>query len=238
MSIEKNFQEPIIGNPNEIEDSSESELYKSSKNNIDVIYEKYSNPEERVAEIIRLLDPFFKHIDKKILSEDRITEIRNNIETCSLAKDKNEFIEKMMKTLKPFFDIKEKNADKFEETIAKTMNEIGGFTEINRLLSYGKYKSIIHIHAPAGKTVDNKSELYRKGMKKLADIVKNDPEVKEITATSNLVAEHQRLFKKIGFKIEDVTDEFKREHFPREKREIKKASISREDFLNIFLKSN
>ena len=214
----------------------ESDLYKRTRTGMNVLCEQYDDPKERTAEILRKVEPFFWHIDKKILPEDRVKELQNSLDACSLIQDKNEHLETVMKTLKPILELKEEHADKFEDAQAKAMNEACGFTEINRLLSYGKYKSTIHIHAPAGETVSNKLGLYRDAMKKLADIINSDPEVQEITATSYLVAKHPGLFTRFGFKVEDITDEFRQEHFAGEEREIKRASISREEFLNKFLK--
>jgi len=133
-------------------------------------------------------------------------------------------------------DIRELHADKFEEAQARYMNESGGFTEINRLLSYEKSGSVIYIHAPAGKTVDNKITLYREGMRRLAEIVEKDPEVEKITTISYLVAEHPGLFTTIGFEVGEVSDEIRQQNFVSEEHGIKRAEISREKFLKRFLK--
>ncbi len=215
----------------------ESDFYKRVKNGVKALCEEYDNPEERIDKIMEKLTPFFKNIDKNILNDNQIEQIKQNIEATSLIKNKDEFLEILMKALKPIIDLKEKTPDKFEEAEAKAMNEASGFTEINRLLSYGKYKSTIHIHAPAGETVSGKLGLYREGMAKLAEIVNNDPDVQTITATSYLVAEHPGLFTRMGFKVEDISDELRERNFKGETRKIKKAWISREEFLRRFLKS-
>jgi len=213
----------------------ESKIYKRARADLGVICEEFEDPRERLSEIMKKIEPFFQYIDKKILSNEKIEEIRNNLGSCSSVQDKEEFLNLAMKALKPAIDVRKAHADEFEEAQAKAMNEAGGFTEINRLLSYGKSGPIIHIHAPAGETVGKKLTLYREGMRKLAEIISDDPEVQKITATSLLVAQHPGLFAKAGFKIEEVAEDFKNEHFAGEEREIKMATINRE-FLQRFLK--
>lgn len=214
----------------------ESDLYKRARAQFSSFFDEFSDPNERINAIIKRIEPFFQHIDKKILPEEKADEIKNALLACENISDKQQFLDEIMEALKPALEIREAHSDKFEEAQARAMNESGGFTEINRLLSYGKHKHIIHIHAPAGETVGNKISLYRDGMKKLAEIVNNDPEIKEITATSYLVASHPGLFTRAGFKVEDVSDEFRQEHFAGEEREIKIAKIDREEFLRRFLK--
>lgn len=214
----------------------ESDLYKRARAQFSSFFDEFSDPNERISAIIKRIEPFFQHIDKKILPEEKADEIKNALLACENISDKQQFLDGIMEALKPALEIREAHADKFEEAQARAMNESGGFTEINRLLSYGKSGPIIHIHAPAGESVGNKISLYRDGMKKLAEIVNNDPEIKEITATSYLVASHPGLFTRAGFKVEDVSDEFRQEHFAGEEREIKIAKIDREEFLRRFLK--
>lgn len=112
------------------------------------------------------MELFFKHIDKKILPEEKINEIKTALLTYKNTSEKQQFLDEIMKALKPVLDLREANADKFEEAQARAMNESGGFIEINRLLSYGKSGPIIHIHAPAGETINNKITLYREGKSK------------------------------------------------------------------------
>lgn len=236
--IPKNSKKATIESPRKQEEyeEGESELYKQVRVGLGTICDKFEKPEERIAEIMKKVEPFFKHIDKNILSEEKIEEIRKNLDACIFIKDKKESLDVIMKALKPAIDVKRDNAYKYEEAQYRAMNESNDFIEINRLLSYGKSGPTIHIHAPAGRTVDNKITLYREGMKRLAEIINNDPEIKEVTATSPLVAEHQGLFTRSGFSIEDVPEEAKKEHFSGEEREIKAAIIDREKFLEKFLR--
>lgn len=69
----------------------------------------------------------------------------------------------------------------------------------------------------------------------MAKIVAEDPEIQWIEETSFIVAEHPGLFTRDNFTISEVSQEFKQKHFPGETREIKKASLGREEFLKRFL---
>lgn len=237
-SSEKNSDpDKVIKEQEAPEQQQEPDVYEQARMQITTLCEEHEDPKEILKVIMKKVDPFFQHIDKKILPEEKIEEIKENLEACALVQNKDEFIRLTTEALKPMLDIREEYTPGFEDAQAKAMNETGGFIEINRLLSYGQHGAIVHIHAPAGKTVENKIGLYRNGMTKLAEIVNNDPEIKEIIATSYIVDQHPGLFTRFGFKIEDVTEEFKRKYFAGEKRKIKKASINREDFLEKFLKT-
>lgn len=218
------------------EDREQSDLHKRARRQFANIFDKLNDPNERMTEILERVEPFFQYIDKTVFSEEKADEVRASLSACKDISDKEQFLDKVMEVLEPFLKIREIYPDKFEEAQARAMNQSGGFTEINRLLSYGKSGPVVHIHAPAGMSVGNKITLYREGLRKLAEVVNNDPEIKEINATSFLVADHQSLFRRAGFNIEDVSDEFRREHFNGEEREIKMAKIDREEFLKRFLK--
>ena len=214
------------------------DFYKRVRSQFESYYNGSTDPNERTKAIIERIDPFLQYMDRSVLSEDTVDEIKMKLQECGKIDDKSRFLDAVMVVLRPILNLREMHKKQFEDAQARAMNESGGFIEINRVLSYGKSGPIIHFHAPAGETVDNKLTLYRSGMKRLAEIVNEDPSVKEIIATSPLVAEHERLFSRAGFTLEEVSEEFKEEHFPGEERDVKKAWISREDFLKRFLKED
>jgi len=221
---------------NSIETGPESELYKRIRVQFGHIFDEFSEPEERIGAIKKVIEEFFRNFDKEILSEKKAEETINNLQACGDIPEKELFLDAVMKALGPVLKIRESHADKFEEAQARAMNESGGFVEINRLLSYEKIGSEIQLHAPAGRTVGNKLGLYREGMRKLAEIVEKDPEVEKITAMSHLVAKHPGLFTAVGFGVYEISDEIRQKHFIHEDREIKVAEIDREKFLKRFLK--
>ncbi|MEK7648383.1 MAG: hypothetical protein AAB400_00505 [Patescibacteria group bacterium] len=218
------------------ESAKEDPFLKQAQVGISAICDQFNNSEDRVKEIINKLDPFFEWVDKSLLSKGQISEIKRSLLQCAAIHNKKKFLGAVITVLQPAMEIRKAHAAEFEEAHAKAMNESEGFTEINRLLSYGKSSDLIHIHASLGKTVENKLSLYRSGLRKLAEIIDRDPDIRRITATSPLVAQHPGLFTIAGFAVEDISDDVRMLHFKNEKQEIKRASISREDFLKKFLK--
>ncbi|EKD33318.1 MAG: hypothetical protein ACD_76C00045G0004 [uncultured bacterium] len=214
----------------------ETGINKRARADLVAIYDKHADPNERIAEIIKNVERFHSYIDKEIFSVEKIEDIRKALMACTGIQDKEQFIDEIMKILKPAIDIREVYADKFEEAQAKVMNEEGGFTELNRLVSYGKSGPTIHIHHVPGETVQNKRSLYLDAMRKLAVIVSEDPGVQQIVATSWIVAKNPSIFTMSGFNVEDVSHEVRQAHFAGEKREIKTATMNREEFLKRFLK--
>lgn len=212
------------------------EIYAGARTQFEFIFDHFSDPGERMSEISERLNPFLKHISEDVFPKEKIKEVLEALEKCLIIQEKELFLNEIMKALQPILDLHESHLAKFEEARAHAMNEAGGFTEINRLLFYGKDGSIIHIHAPHGKSIDNKITLYREGIRKLAEVVEKDPEIKEISPSSYLVAEHPGIFQTVGFKVEDASPEFRQARFPDEEREIKIATINRGDFLKRFIK--
>jgi hypothetical protein len=199
--------------------SQETKPIKMVRIELDNIFDNFNDPTKRTAEIVDRIGPFFRHIDKGIFPNEKIEEIKSALRSCENISDKKEFLDKVIEILKSIFDIKKTHNIAFEEARMNAMNETGGYIEINRLLSYGKSGLIIHIHATPGESVGNKISLYREGMRKLAEIVNDDPEIKQVTATSFLVEEHPKLFETAGFEVDGIA-----------------AKINREEFLARFLK--
>lgn len=186
------------------------DIFAQARTRLDAISQAHENPEDRLKEIMKKINPFLELIDRDLINEEKISSIKNDLSALSLISDSAEFTDILMKIIEPLLKLKEDNAEKFEEAQAKAMNRAGNFIEINRPLSYGKLYNNIHIHAPAGESVDNKLSLYRDGLKKLAKIIVNDTEVKTVSATSHLVASHPGLFTKMGFTVKKISDEEKK----------------------------
>lgn len=193
------------------------------------------DPQERIIQVLTRVQAFIDNMGQDIISTDTAQKIYDELQTCDHIQNSEEFIHAIIKILAPLLDLRILYAAKFEKAQAQSMNETEGFTEINRLLSYDKSGSTIHIHAPVGYTVENKLSLYRTGFHELAKIIDADPEIKDITATSPIVAKHHTLFTLMGFHISDVPTALRAAHFTDEKRPIKMACISKKDFLERFL---
>lgn len=108
------------------------------------------------------------------------------------------------------------------------------FTPINDLLSYGREDGLIHIHLAPAKTLSVKEKIaaVRDGLTRLATIVHADESMKQIEATSWIVARHPKLMKKLGFTVTGpIDDGMRQRRFREETRPVSHAVINREEFL-------
>lgn len=211
------------------------EIYVNVQNELTNIFNEFKTPEERINKILERSELFLDNIGEDLLSGEGKKSIMKNILACD-AKTKDEFVSEISNALQPLINLSLSDPEKFEHIGAKTFNESGNFTEINRLLSYEKYGSFIYFHAPTGKTVEKKFSLYREGMRELAEIVNNDQEIDYIVTSSFIVASNPGIFTMSGFKIEETTEEEKERYSIGKDEKTKRAIISREDFLKKFLK--
>lgn len=196
-----------------------------------------NEPSRRTQELVKKLDLFLAHLKKGLISEEQVEKIRSDLADCSVS-DLDEFKEEAMQVLQPLVDFMEKYPIEFEEAQSKVQNELNGYIELNRLVTYEKVNEGIALHHPAALTIGPKRELYRDAMKKLAKIIEIDPEIKKIEAVSWIVAKIPRLFTENGFKVQTLKGRFSsRSRVERDDygKEIALAYMSREDFLARFL---
>lgn len=190
---------------------------------------------KRMIDGIEIFAKSAQDIDAELLIGSDIEAMKLALLDCAKIKDQEHFLDAVMKIVNPIVDIKEHHKDKFEEVEARVMNEASNLTPINRLVSYGKSGDEIHIHHTPGTTVENKLRLYKEALAKLAEIVDKDPEIKKITAASWIVAKNPRMFTGAGFTVED-SNEYHKGNLDELNRKMNFASISRDDFLNRYLK--
>lgn len=124
------------------------------------------------------------------------------------------------------------------EKIKSSFDEKEKFISVNELVSYGMEDDFIHIHIVPEKKVENIISKFREGLEELAKIVDKNENIKEISATSWLIAQSpEALEKRYGFTIDGkISEEFKKAHFADEKREVWGAHIDREEFLKRYLR--
>ncbi len=229
------FESPLFQKWFSSKKEREKNLYERARESLETIFDESQDNKERIERLLKKLEIFSRNMDEEILSKEEVDRINSALLECEDISDKKQFLDKVMVILKPILEIKERHPDKVEEAQTQSINEEGGYMELNRLVSYGRSGNIVHIHASPGRTVENKITLYRQAMKDLARIVDDDPGIEEIIATSHIVAEHPGIFTRAGFKVGELSDELKRRHFMGEEREVKIARIDREDFLRRFL---
>ena len=128
------------------------------------------------------------------------------------------------------------NLDHIKTSIGKATEE---FAPVNEILTYGIYRDNIHIHLnDLSVSHAEKQKLVQDGLRKLAIILQSKPEVNKVSATSWIVAKHPKSIQDLGFTvIGPISEEFRQKRFKNEKRPVHYAEMSRNEFLNIYLKS-
>lgn len=185
-------------------------------------------PEERIPTVMRELEIFFNSdfFDKTKIKE-RLDQVKQS--------DRDLFVNGVMEATEPIFKFVVEHPEEYEKMRRLRIFNDGGYIKVNELIYYGKTETgDIHMHiAPHEQTsIGKKIKLLREGINKLAEEVRNDPTVKEVTATSWIVAEAPTLLKQLGFELHgEISEEFRQEHFADETRPVHHASISREVLL-------
>jgi hypothetical protein len=97
--------------------------------------------------------------------------------------------------------------------------------------------AIIHVAPKGDLKLGAVIKAFRDGLKELARQVREDERIKEIQATSWIVASNPGLLEKVGFVVEGAIDEkMKTEHFSDENRPVSWAHMSRKAFLDKYLR--
>ena len=216
---------------------------EGAKRRFGEIFDDRKNGQERIKKILTV---FESDKAKQILESNLINgdEISKSLEQCLDIKDREEFINKAISSLEPLFKLRKNNPEAFEELAGIMFVELGGFTKLNKRLSYGESKDLIHIHlAPIKELlkkvgIDGIIDLIRDALEKLAEKVEENEKIDRITATSWIIAKkptRERL-KDLGFTLEgEITPRDKQKHHKDDPRKIHRASIKREEFLKRYL---
>jgi hypothetical protein len=194
------------------------DMHKSSQERYDVLLSK--------MEIL---------INEGLLDKEKITP---ELKECSEIQNKNEFINKTLVVLYPVLEIWKKNPRLDEKLRAENFLEQGNFIKLNDVLSYGISKNSAHIHLAPSKELLRETgkqgyiNLISDGLKKLAEIVKENVAIEKITATSMVVTENPKRMTEFGFAIKGpISDEQREKHWKGNKSDISVAEMSRERLL-------
>lgn len=203
------------------------------------IYTGQQEPQARLSAILERLGPFLTYKEDSGLDQSVIEEIKQNITQYTQLSDQEEFINSSMICLEPLFRWQENDPTSFEARLRESFVIKEGFIPLNEMLSYGYGKDYVHIHLAPSETlgVKEKFALLEDGFKKLAEILKSNPELKEVRATSWIVAANPELMeKKLGFNLKgEISPEEKNKYFRPEAEKnipVHKAIIGRDDFIN------
>ena len=196
-----------------------------------------ADPDKRYNTIINESAPvIFREDENNPLGIDVVRKMKQDLLECCKIQDMEEFQKKFLNIIEPVLNLERENLQEFESLIGKNTMERFHWISINDLLQYGKDGERVHIHILPAKSMSQPNKLSNliNGLKDLANIIDNDRDVKLVTATSALVAEHPRIVEKImGFTIDGpISDETREKYFKYDTREIYGAHMTREDFLN------
>ncbi len=170
-----------------------------------------------------------------MLTQEQIDEIKSSLKVCSALEDKKEFIKQCADCLNPLLDWKKQDPYSFEAKLRENVAEVTGFIPLNETLTYGRDKDRIHIHVSPSETLglSEKLALIKDGFHKLRDILLADESIKEVSATSWIVAANPGILEKLGFTIDgEISKGMKKRNFPNETRPVFKAHITREEFID------
>ncbi len=181
---------------------------------IHYFFEKIIEKEPSNTKSISNLKNFVKQIIKKIQAENHrlitdseIKEQIRKMEQCREA-ERDKLADCLIRKLNILWDLAQKNPELFESKLSELLNEQEGLQELNRVLSYKIKGKELSLRALPARTVKNKTFLYLQAIKLLLEKLKNLPGIEYVTATSHLVKQHQKLFEKLGFQIENFSSTF------------------------------
>ena len=211
----------------------EDKEMEGAKKRFGDIFDSHEDGAKRVDDILSTIRPI---LESGLVDGEKITQ---SLKQCSDIKNREEFIAKTASALEPIADLRKSNPADLEKLKRKIFVEQSKFIKLNEILSYGKSGDLIHIHLAPAKDIgiSEMMRLVKDGLEKLAGIVKTNKEIKNITATSWIVAKYPGIMERLGFTTGGkINNKMRQKHFRYDKREIHKANISREEFLNKYLK--
>lgn len=222
---------PNKSNTREKEEEAEKQL------NIFLTHIFYQNePEKRFDAFLNRLNGFLDIADGIGLNSDEVNKVKSDLKLCSLLENKEEFVQRGLIALKPLVEWKKNNEVLFETKMRENFVSSSGFIRLNESLSYGKDHNLVHIHVASSKTMSDweKYVNLKDGLRKLQEVLKNDKDIEQVTASSWIVATRGggRIMEKLGFKVTgEISPEFKEKFFKGEERPVFEAYIDRDDFL-------
>jgi len=228
------------GKPNKEEnEGNDDKIIKKVRSDISNIFDNSKAGENRRETLLSKVGPILvPEILGSKLSEEERKNILEELKKCGDIENREEFIEKVLIILNPLIELRRKDPGTFEKIRREAFIKGGGFIPVNEIFSYGLENDFIHIHLAPAETMGlaEKLSAIKNGLEELAKIVNDNKSIKEIVATSWIVAENPKILERLGFEIEgEIDEETKRKYFANEERAVAKASISREKFLESYL---
>ena len=185
--------------------------YEVAKKSLGAIFKTYSNGQDRVKSIKEEVKRMSSHIENS-------SQILEELDRCAAIDNRKEFIESVFLAMKPMIDLKISNPEVF---IAEGEYE-EKYEEINEVISCEIRNDVLCVHVIPDRTHSDIWDKVNEGFKDIARIVESDKNIKSIQGESWIVSKHPKIVEKFGFSID--------------KNETAKAKMSREDFLERYLK--
>lgn len=212
-----------LNNNKKLEDSEKNKI----QNRLEQFFNDNPENQERFFESVKVF------IKNGILDETTISKLRE-----SLTKDKDVFMNEATIILNPLLKAKLENPKLIEEIRRDSFVEEGNFIKLNEILSYGISKNVAHIHlAPLKELLRELGkgkilELTSDGLKNLAQVFKENENLKRVTATSPVVANNPEYLSSFGFTFKGImSEEDKEKHWKGESKAVGEAEMSRERLL-------
>ena len=201
-----------------------------------------------VSNFIALLKPrielFIK--DSGLLDQDIMKEILSMMDEC-VTSNREEFVEKLSLALKPIAEARNNNPRAAEIAQRKSFlrSSIGKeqfipIEDTDDILSYGLGYNLVHLHLAPMRTLSTSEQLnfvkrtVPEAFHKLAEVLKTNEDIKEVIASSYVVAAMPDLFRKYGFDIVAMDEDSRNRRWGDERRPVLKATIGREEFLRLY----
>lgn len=223
-----NFESPNLNRPKK-EIFKDPTIVEKALSLAHQVFSTSNNPEDRWSVISRRLGV--------LLAVEGMEKVAQDLEAACQLEDEQEFVQTFMTAVQPLLVWQENDPRSFEVKLRENSAQANGFISLNEILNYGRNKSTVHIHLAPSSTLSTgeKLVLFKDGFEKLKEMLEQDEAIKEITATSWIVAANPALLERYGFHSEgEISLEARAKHFRDEKRPVHRAIASREDFLNAY----
>ncbi|MEK7664968.1 MAG: hypothetical protein AAB361_02400 [Patescibacteria group bacterium] len=210
----------------------DSEIERAKKS-FATVFEQHKDGRERAEVVIKRLGG--------ILDLDAFdgVKIKQSIEACSQIDDEKQFVDGVISALEPILTFRKNNPQAFEQMAREVVMNQEGMKPLNEIMYYGGHDNYVHIHLAHARDIGigKLRSLVLDGLQKLAEVVKNNEKIEDIEATSWIVAKNPKLIEKLGFEVQgEINEEFRRQYFSEDERDIAMATIKREEFLKRYLK--
>ena len=215
----------------------ENLVEKKLKKFFSEIFEDDSEPDKRLDNIQNRLKLFLEPGDNNQISQEEVFEIVNNIKDICSVDNESEFVARGLVSLKPLFDWQARDPRSFEAKLRENQIAFLKYDVLNEALTYNQHGDDIHLHVSPSETLSlsEKLALIKDGFSRLAKVLVDNENIKNIVATSWIVAANPGIMEKLGFTIDgEISPEERANWRSVDDKSISRAHISSEDFLKIY----